>query len=109
MIDRPLPFPQFDTLLSLCAVFVGNNSGPKHLASLRGAPVVSIHMGAVNWRAWGQNTGLIVTRRAPCYGCLIEQVEECGKGLPCLVNITVDEVYGAVRRVLARSVAQRAT
>ncbi len=101
LIARPLSFPQFDAVLSCCAVFVGNDTGPKHLASVRGAPVVSIHMGAVNWREWGQEAGFIVTRRTPCYGCGIEQIEECGKGLPCLVNISVDEVFGAVRRALA--------
>ena len=58
-------------------------------------------MGAVNWREWGQETGLIVTRRTPCYGCGIEQIEDCGKGLPCLLNISVDDVFGAVERALA--------
>ena len=101
LIAQHLSFPHFDALLSCCAVFVGNDTGPKHLASVRGAPVVSIHMGAVNWREWAQEAGLIVTRRVPCYGCGIELVEECGKGLPCLVNISVDDVFGAVARALA--------
>jgi ADP-heptose:LPS heptosyltransferase len=37
LIDRRLSFDEFDGLLSFCSVFVGNDSGPKHLASLRGA------------------------------------------------------------------------
>jgi hypothetical protein len=58
-------------------------------------------MGAVPWREWGQDdSGFIVTRRAPCYGCGIEDIADCGKGLPCLVDITVDEVFGAVRRAI---------
>ena len=81
-------------------MFVGNDTGPKHLASVRGVPVVSIHMGAVNWREWGQEFGFIVTRRTPCYGCGIEHIEDCGKGLPCLVNITVEDVFGAVEQAL---------
>jgi ADP-heptose:LPS heptosyltransferase len=101
VITRWLSFSELDALLSRCAVFVGNDTGPKHMAALRGAPVVSIHMGAVPWQEWGQDgSGFIVTRRAPCYGCGIEDVAECGKGLPCLVDITVDEVFGAVQRVL---------
>ena len=99
MAER-LRFPQLDALVSFCAVFVGNDTGPKHLASVRGAPVVSVHMGAVNWREWGQESGFIVTRRTPCYGCGIEQIEDCGKGLPCLVNITVEDVFGAVEQAL---------
>ncbi|HME83346.1 MAG TPA: glycosyltransferase family 9 protein [Roseiarcus sp.] len=101
VVAQRLSFPQFDALLSRCALFVGNDTGPKHLASTRGVPVVSLHMGAVNWREWGQETGLIVTRRTPCYGCGIEQIEDCGKGLPCLLNISVDDVFGAVERALA--------
>ena len=87
VITRWLSFPELDALLSRCAVFVGNDTGPKHMAALRGAPVVSIHMGAVPWQEWGQDgSGFIVTRRAPCYGCGIEDVADCGKGLPCLVD-----------------------
>lgn len=101
VITRRLSFSELDALLSRCAVFVGNDTGPKHVAALRGATVVSIHMGAVPWQEWGQEgSGLIVTRRAPCYGCGIEDPAECGKGLPCLVDITVDEVLGAVRRAM---------
>jgi ADP-heptose:LPS heptosyltransferase len=107
-VAERLSFQQFDALLSCCAVFVGNDTGPKHLASVRGAPVVSIHMGAVNWREWGQEAGFIVTRRTPCYGCGIEAIEECAKGLPCLVNISVDDVYGAVGRALATNVEDKA-
>jgi ADP-heptose:LPS heptosyltransferase/tetratricopeptide (TPR) repeat protein len=101
IIAHRLSFSEFDALLSRCAVFVGNDTGPKHVAALRGAPVVSIHMGAVPWEEWGQDgSGFIVTRRAPCYGCGIEEVADCGKGLSCLVDITVDEVFGAVRQAL---------
>ena len=53
------------------------------------------------WQERGQDgSGFIVTRRAPWYGCGIEDVADCGKGLPCLVDITVDEVLGAVRRAM---------
>src|SRR5208337_2787009 len=31
-LNQALPFDQFDALLSFCSVFVGNDSGPKHLA-----------------------------------------------------------------------------
>ncbi|SFJ54949.1 ADP-heptose:LPS heptosyltransferase [Bosea sp. OK403] len=96
-------FAQFDGLLSNCAVFLGNDSGPKHLAALRGAPVVSIHMGAVNWREWGQDgIGVVVTRDTPCYGCGIELAEECGKGLPCLTDIRPAEVANAITDLLSK-------
>jgi ADP-heptose:LPS heptosyltransferase/tetratricopeptide (TPR) repeat protein len=98
---QKIPFQTFDTLLALCSGFVGNDTGPKHLAALRGAPVVSVHMGQVNWNEWGQDgDGLIVARRAPCVGCGIEIAEECGKGLPCLMQIRAEEVYEAFMRLI---------
>lgn len=99
--SEKLPFRRFDALLSLCALFVGNDTGPKHLAAFRGAPVVSVHMGQVNWNEWGQDaTGFIVARRVPCVGCGIERVEECGKGLPCLLDIQPIEVYRAAMKLI---------
>ena len=93
VLKQKLTFAQFDGLLSHCAVFVGNDTGPKHLAALRGTAVVSIHMGAVNWSEWGQDgSGVIITRRVPCYGCGIELEEECGKALPCLKDVSAEEV-----------------
>lgn len=99
LIDGLLSFDQFDALLSYASVFVGNDSGPKHLASLRGTPVVSIHAGRINWSEWGQElTGVVMTRRVPCAGCHIyHDPEECGKDYACM-NIRLDEVYEAVRR-----------
>jgi ADP-heptose:LPS heptosyltransferase len=102
LIDRRLAFDQFDALLSFCAGFVGNDSGPKHLASLRGANVVSIHLARNNWNEWGQeNKGYIVSRRTPCAGCsLHHDPEECGKDFACITHIKVEEVYGALARAL---------
>jgi ADP-heptose:LPS heptosyltransferase len=101
VISGAATFEELDSLLSLCSVFVGNDTGPKHLAALRGVPVVSIHMGQVNWDEWGQEgDGVIVTRNVPCYGCGIEDVAECGKGLACLVHIKPREVYEAVLSLL---------
>jgi ADP-heptose:LPS heptosyltransferase len=97
-----LPFDDFDALLSFCGVFVGNDSGPKNLASLRGANVVSIHMARTSWNEWGQEIGgTIISRRVPCASCGIHfDPEECGKGFACIANIRVEEVFGAVVKLL---------
>ncbi len=101
-IDGQLPFDDFDALLSFCDVMVGNDSGPKHLAALRGAKVVSVHMARTNWNEWGQEgDGLIVSRRVPCAGCAIHHhPEECGKGFACIAHITAEEVFAAVAGLL---------
>jgi ADP-heptose:LPS heptosyltransferase/tetratricopeptide (TPR) repeat protein len=94
-------FREFDALISHCAVFVGNDSGPKHLAALRGVKVVSVHGGRVPWAEWGQQgDGLIVTRQVPCWGCSAERAEDCGQDLACLTHIRPEEVLTAVQRLL---------
>ena len=102
VIDGIIPFDAFDALLSFCALFIGNDSGPKHLAALRGAKVVSLHSARINWNEWGQElTGSIVSRKVPCGGCTIfHDAEECGKGFACIVRITPDEVYAAATALL---------
>lgn len=97
-----LPFEDFDALLSHCAIFVGNDSGPKHLAALRGVPVVSIHMARLNWSEWGQEiSGSIISRRVPCAGCgIAEDGAACGKDFACIRHISADEVLDAVLTLL---------
>ena len=102
LADRRLDFDALDALVSFCAVFVGNDSGPKHLAALRGAAVVSVHAARTSWSEWGQPGGAIVTRQVPCAACHIYHDEdECGRGWTCVTRITVDEVMAAIAPLLA--------
>ena len=102
LIDTRLPFDDFDALLSFCRVFVGNDSGPKHLAALRGAQVVSIHSSRINWNEWGQEmSGVIISRKVPCAGCAIfHDTDECGQDFACITHITAEEVLGAITALL---------
>jgi ADP-heptose:LPS heptosyltransferase len=103
LVAGQLPFATFDALVSRSAIFVGNDSGPKHLAALRGVPVVSLHMARLNWSEWGQEiSGRIISRRVPCAGCAIgTDGEDCGKDYACLRHIQPEEVFEAVMAVLA--------
>jgi ADP-heptose:LPS heptosyltransferase/tetratricopeptide (TPR) repeat protein len=102
VIAGQIPFDDFDALLSHCALFVGNDSGPKHLAALRGAPVISLHMARLNWSEWGQEmSGRIISRRVPCAGCGIGvDGEDCGKDFACLRHIKPEEVFAAAQELL---------
>jgi ADP-heptose:LPS heptosyltransferase/Arc/MetJ-type ribon-helix-helix transcriptional regulator len=102
VLDRRLPFKDLDLLLSRAAIFVGNDSGPKHLAALRGTPVVSIHCARISWAEWGQEqTGVVISRRVPCAGCAIfHDGEECAKNFACVNDIRVSEVLAAVEEQL---------
>jgi ADP-heptose:LPS heptosyltransferase len=98
LLDKRLPFDDFDALLSFCTVFVGNDSGPSHLASLRGANVVNIYLNRHNWNEWGhENKGYIISRKVPCAGCNVHHdPEECGKDFACITNISPEEVFRTV-------------
>ena len=100
-LQSPLPFELFDAVLEGAAVFIGNDSGPKHLAVLRGTPVGSVHGARIDWREWGQEqTGMILTRRVPCAGCAIAADDECGMGYTCIADIAPAEVFAAVNSLL---------
>ncbi|SEN64345.1 ADP-heptose:LPS heptosyltransferase [Sphingomonas gellani] len=87
----------FDTLLSGARAMVGNDSGPKHLAAVRGVPTVSVHVDRLNWNEWGQDgIGAIVSKRMPCTGCGLNDIALCGRDAVCVRAITVDEVWEAL-------------
>ena len=99
-LDSRLPFDHFDAFVSYATVLVGNDSGPKHLASLRGTNVVTLFTARINWAEWGQeNVGSIVSRKVPCQGCMIfHDLEDCGQGFTCIADIKPREVLDAVMR-----------
>ncbi|PZU10303.1 MAG: hypothetical protein DI605_06930 [Sphingomonas sp.] len=102
LVTQRTTFDQFDALISFATVVVGNDSGPKHLASLRGTNVVTLFTARINWAEWGQeNVGSIISRRVPCAGCAIfHDPEECGKDFTCIRDIRPQEVFDAVARYI---------
>ncbi|UAK25001.1 glycosyltransferase family 9 protein [Sphingomonas nostoxanthinifaciens] len=105
VIEGKLPFDHFDAMLSFADLFVGNDSGPKHMAALRGTPVISLHMARLDWREWGQEGfGRIISRRVPCAGCAISRDgNECGRDFTCIRDISPEEVVGAALDLLAEA------
>jgi len=102
LLDQRLTFDDFDAFISFATVVVGNDSGPKHLAALRGTNVVTLHTARINWIEWGQEeVGTIISRRVPCAGCAIfHDAEECGKDFSCIRDIRPQEVFDAVSQYL---------
>jgi ADP-heptose:LPS heptosyltransferase len=105
LLRHQVPFDDFDAFISFADVVVGNDSGPKHLAALRGTPVVTLFTARINWAEWGQeNIGTIISRRVPCAGCTIfHDADECGKDFACIRDIRVGEVFEAVAAQLPQS------
>jgi ADP-heptose:LPS heptosyltransferase len=105
LLREQVPFDDFDAFISFADVVVGNDSGPKHLAALRGTPVVTLFTARINWAEWGQeNVGTIISRRVPCAGCTIfHDADECGKDFACIRDIQAREVFDAVAAQLLQS------
>lgn len=106
-LEGLMPFDHFDTLLSYCSSFVGNDSGPGHLATLRGAKavrIISARLGGSEWKS--EMAGVCLFRRVPCAGCgsiPISKQEECTYDIACVKDIAVEEVLNQVARLTSRS------
>lgn len=93
-----------------CNLFLGNDSGPMHLAAAVETPVVAV-FGPSNWRAWGPYTPAgqrsphaIVSRDLPCMPCFYRAHdlglrEGCGTR-PCLTGLSHVPVLRACREIL---------
>jgi len=93
--------PRLAAILSLCDLVVTNDSGPMHLASAVGTPVVAL-FGSTNPEATsplGNHT--ILRKEVDCSPCL-ERI--CPRGdMRCMEGIEVDDVLTAVIRLLPDS------
>lgn len=86
-----------------CDLYVGNDSGPKHMAAALGVPTIGIHSGSVDAGEWGPmgETTLTIRRDMTCGPCYIAYAEDCPRSMACLHGIAVGDVYRACRRMLA--------
>jgi len=96
---------QMASVLASCKVVVTNDSGPMHLATAVGTPVVALFGPTVE--AFGffpsGERNVVLQRDLPCRPCSLHGTEECPEGhFKCMRDITAGEVLGAVRGVLAR-------
>ncbi|HEX9988850.1 MAG TPA: glycosyltransferase family 9 protein [Chloroflexia bacterium] len=99
-------------LIEQCDLFLGNDSGPMHVAAAVGTPVVAI-FGPSNAQAWGPYTPpgeaskhTIVARDLPCMPCFyrvhsLGLREGCGTR-PCLTGLSARRVLEACGSALER-------
>ena len=103
--------PQMCALLERCALYVGNDSGPAHLASILGVSTVTV-FGSSTARCTGPRasrgvSAVAVSAGFECSPCRERFFTECpsppspdGRP-PCLEAISVEQVVDAVERALA--------
>jgi heptosyltransferase-3 len=91
-------------VFSHAAVFLGPDSGPKHLAACMGVPCVCVFGSRDLPGVWFPpgDRNQIVYHQPECFGCGLETCIVMQK--KCIRSVTVDEMEQAVARVLAPEV-----
>ncbi len=92
---------QLGAVLKRCALLVSGDTGPMHMATAVGTPVIAL-FGAIDPERTGPvGEGHMIIRHGeiPCVPCV---AKECAnpRVLACMEEITVGEVYGAVLEML---------
>jgi ADP-heptose:LPS heptosyltransferase len=95
--------PELAAVLAAADVVVVGNTGPAHLASAVGTPVVSLFAPTVpaqRWAPYGVPAVVLGDQHAPCRD---SRVTTCPfPGHPCLGAVSVEDVLDAVHRLSSR-------
>jgi predicted lipopolysaccharide heptosyltransferase III len=91
---------QLASVLKRCALFVGNDNGPMHMAAALGVPVVAL-FGPSNPDEWGprSRTVRVLYKGLDCRHCFHPTCERGEES--CMRRISVDEVFDAAAQLLA--------
>jgi heptosyltransferase II len=88
---------QLMSLLRTCDVLLTNDSGPMHIASALGTPLLAL-FGSTNDRTTGPYKGAQIIHKhvtcSPCYR------RECPIDFRCMTSISAEEVYGKLLDIL---------
>jgi ADP-heptose:LPS heptosyltransferase/GT2 family glycosyltransferase len=95
-------------LLSACCLYIGNDSGPKHIAAALGIPTLGIHSGVVDAIEWGPvgRRAVALRRNMTCSPCYLARAEDCPRALACLRNLAPSVVHDTATMLLARPVSR---
>ncbi len=94
---------QLASIFKRCRLFISNDSGPVHLASAVGVPVISIfgrNQAGLSPRRWGPlgKRDKYLHKDVGCIQCL---AHNCQKEFACLKAITVEDVLKAAEDILS--------
>lgn len=93
---------ELPVLFDVCDMFIGNDSGPAHIAAAQGLEILLIASGTNDiryWHPWTERLSL-VHHSAPCSPC---QMPICPlPEHPCMKEISVEQAFDAFQSVLER-------
>ena len=103
------PLKELPVLLAACALYIGNNSGPKHIAAAIGVPTIGIHSGVVDAKEWAPigPKAAAVRRNMSCSPCYLARMEDCPRNFACMRGLLPTSVHAVAERFLARPVQPR--
>ncbi len=103
-----LTFGEMASIFRRCKVYVGNDSGPLHIASAMGLPTLAL-FGPTDPRQWASPdaTNTVLFKNVECSPCYRHgEFPDC-RHLSCLTAIEVDEVFDQLHKHLATTAAQK--
>lgn len=89
-------------VLARCDLFLGNDTGPMHLAVAVGTPVVAV-FGPTDARMYGpySSQATVVSSDVPCGPCFKKGAARPCATFECILKVGVDDVWQAVQTRLA--------
>ena len=98
-----LDLRQLIGLIAGCRIFIGNDSGPTHIATALACPVVAIFgsSSSVHWRPW-QTKHRVVQNHFPCNPCRGDRCYAFTEPR-CILSVTLDQVREATGSLLAET------
>ena len=101
-----LPLRQLAAILSLCAAYVANDSGPMHIAAAVGTPTIGL-FGPGEENIWfpytpafpgGSPKHIALRKDVPCHPCHLNVCNRTGNEyMECMKLLSVNEVFNAVK------------
>lgn len=95
---------QTAAIIKLSNLFLGNDSGPLHIALALKVPSIAVFGSTSPEQVIGPQERCVVIRKnlacSPCYVHQYDYTPAC-KDFQCLNKISVDEVFNAVKKVLS--------
>lgn len=86
-------------LIQTCSLFLTNDSGPMHVASALGIPLIALFGSTSDVATGPYNGGVVIHKHVPCSPCYRR---ECPIDFRCMTRIEVKEVYEEIQRLVKK-------